>query len=143
MDDSQKRSSIEVEQIETDPAQAEVFRRSYRVPMEAREDFFVAIAGESYLLQDISAQGVGFSIEPDNYFPVGKVLSPCDLNLGTTQIMGLGAEVIHNSFGRLDKWVCGVRWLALRPDDERKIESVLQILKKELFESLELLPEAD
>mgnify|MGYP001318404758 CR=1 FL=1 len=143
MDNGQNKETIEFQEIKSDSSQSEITRKSYRVPAKERKDFSVTIEGTSYSLRDINTRGVGFPIESDSYFPKGMILSSCDLNLPGTSIKGLEGEIVHTSPDKVHGWVCGIRWLKTSTDEETKIVSVVQGLKKELFENGNLLSDME
>jgi len=72
-------------------------RQFFRVSIGKSGKRFVKIDQKKYSLVDISANGVSFSTSSGMEFPIGTVVSGCELDLGKDSINSLNGKIVHNS----------------------------------------------
>ncbi len=115
-------------------------RQSFRVSIGERNDCFVKIEQTKYILVDISANGVSFYTKSGKKFPIGTVLSGCELTLNKESIKDLKGRIVHNSSEPVHhehdietEWLCGMLWDDNQYDKEELIELNFESLKKDIL----------
>jgi len=115
-------------------------RQFFRVSIGKSGKRFVKIDQKKYSLVDISANGVSFSTSSGMEFPIGTVVSGCELDLGKDSINSLNGKIVHNSSETINsdsdiekKWLCGLIWDGLDSEKEKLLTSAFETLKKDVF----------
>jgi c-di-GMP-binding flagellar brake protein YcgR len=112
-------------------------RQFFRVSIDERNDCFVKIEQTKYRLVDMSVNGVSFYTKSGKKFPIGTVLSGCELTLNNESIKGLKGRIVHNSSEPVHhdhnietEWLCGMIWDDNQHDKKELIELNFEFLKK-------------
>ncbi|MCP3898666.1 MAG: PilZ domain-containing protein [Desulfobacteraceae bacterium] len=115
-------------------------RQFFRVSVDGYEKYYVKIDQKNYSLVDISVNGVCFYVDSGKKFPIGTIISGCNLNLNRDSISDLKGRVIHNSSESVNsdhdigtKWLCGLIWNNLSSKKGKLIESSFEVLKKDIL----------
>ncbi len=127
------KESIEFHSID-DSEVGSAIRKAFRVSVEEKKNYSVTIDSRKYPLADIGIKGVSFYINSAAEFPVGKVVSGLDLQLGSEHIQNLKGKVAHVSADGEKQWLCGLIWLNLKADKKKVLSSVIQSLKEEVLD---------
>ncbi|MDY0220946.1 MAG: PilZ domain-containing protein [Desulfobacterium sp.] len=134
--------SIEFQELIYDLQSTGQVRHSFRIPLDGSKQHLVWIHQASYPLIDIANHGVSFGIPSELDLMEGEILTECRLLLGDQTIEPVKAEVVHLSPGSDNDWICGIHWLDLDEDAVKRIEAIVQDLRKELFPG-KISPQAD
>ncbi len=112
-------------------------RQFFRVSICENDKYFVKVDQKKHLLVDLSVNGMCFLVDSGKEFPIGTIMSGCELVLNEDSIKCLKGKVVHNSSESVDsdhdmttQWLCGVTWSDLDSKKEELIESVVKVLKK-------------
>lgn len=115
-------------------------RQFFRVSVDENEKYFVRIDQKKYSLVDVSVNGVSFYVDSGKKFPIGTIISRCELKLNKDLMKGLKGKVVHNSSELVNndhnietKWLCGLIWNDLGSEKEKLIKSGFEILKKNIL----------
>ncbi|MEA1967167.1 MAG: PilZ domain-containing protein [Thermodesulfobacteriota bacterium] len=134
MDEQGQGESIEFQEVTDSLQLTDIVRTSFRIPVKEKTDIFVIIDKISYFLADVSAKGIGISIDSADSFSQGDILSKCELNILGKSMKGLKGEVVHLTPDIDGKWLYGIKWIDLSDDAEKILNSVFLDLKQELLE---------
>ncbi len=132
----EKQSSeefIEFQDIEDENSSEAVSRQCFRIPVSGKADFSFIIEDRTYSIVNISINGLGTLVDPDDSFFLGQTIEDCKLVLLKEKITGLTGEIVHCSQDVSGQRMCGIKWID--PDSRilKKIESILLSMQKELF----------
>ena len=113
-------------------------RQSFRVSIGENEKYFVKIDKKKYFLVDVSVNGVSFYANSGMEFPIGTIVSGCELKSNKDSINDLKGKIVHNSSepgngspNIENKWLCGMLWEDLNPVKEEFLLSCFDNLKKD------------
>lgn len=122
-------SSIELAPMPEDGGQK--VRRSFRIPLDPDDAVYIVIGTISYPVSNISPGGVGFSVQDNQRFEAGEILSPCRLQFKNFELTDLKAQVVHCSFSAQgsDLWQFGIQWLDMKNSRKKELEEMLVRLK--------------
>ncbi|OMH25579.1 hypothetical protein [Motiliproteus sp. MSK22-1] len=124
---------LEIEEIPSEPASAEVGRGLYRMPVREGMNFSVIINNIQYPLLDVSSRGVRISVEPETSIAAEDTVPDCRLILDKQVFSKLEGKIIHYSLDDDGEWICGINWINIDTSTEKEISEVLDNLRKELF----------
>ena len=115
-------------------------RQFFRVSIDKNNKYFVKIKQKKYSLADVSINGVSFFVKSGTEFPIGTILSDCELTFNKDSIKGLKGKIVHNSSESVNsnhdietQWLCGMLWEDFSADKEELLVSGFAILKKDIL----------
>ncbi|MCK5312890.1 MAG: hypothetical protein KAJ62_12310 [Desulfobacteraceae bacterium] len=115
-------------------------RQFFRVSIGENEKYFLRIDKKKYSLVDVSINGVSFYVHSGMEFPIGTIVSGCELKSNKDSIKDLKGKIVHNSSEPIsrgdnieNKWLCGMLWEDLDPGKEELLLSCFEILKKDVL----------
>ncbi|WP_428033364.1 PilZ domain-containing protein [Amphritea sp.] len=127
--------TLEFEEISCDSESILVSRKSYRLPIQDRDNNLLEANGKTYPLLDISTEGVCIGIEATSPISSEDIQPSCKLTLGGQSFDGLEGEVVHASLDGDGNWICGIQWLKVDEETLNSIEQMLVKLRKEIFDN--------
>ncbi len=115
-------------------------RQFFRISIDKNNDYFVKIKQKKYSLADVSINGVSFFVKSGTEFPIGTILSDCELIFNKESIKGLKGKIVHNSSEPVKsnhtvetQWLCGMLWEDIGGETEERLVSGFEILKKDIL----------
>ncbi|NOX33476.1 MAG: PilZ domain-containing protein [Deltaproteobacteria bacterium] len=126
--------SIEFNKIKDDSTLPEIVRKSFRVPVEAKENVWAVINKKRYSAQDICPNGIGIILENNSAFAVEQTLLNCELNIFNLLIKNLNGKVVHLSPGSGEKWQCGIKWMDMEKGAADQISKIVFKMKEQLLQ---------
>ena len=89
---------------------------------------------------DVSVNGVSFYANSGKEFPIGTIVSGCELKFNKNSIKALKGKIVHNSSESVDddhnietKWLCGMLWEDVDSEKEELLLSGFETLKKDIL----------
>ncbi len=128
--------SIELEEIPSDSESEQVTRKSYRLQVKHKTQFFLKIDECCFPLVDISDGGICIAVEADTEFPEDAVLKNCELILGDKHFYSLEGEIVHMSVDGDGNWISGIKWTLIDKQSHPDLEELLAHLRREFFENV-------
>ncbi len=125
--------SIEFQEIKEDTSIPKIVRKTFRIPIEDKEDIWVVINKKRYAVLDISLYGIGITLEKDSTFTIEQALLNCELNAFDVSIKKLKGQIVHLTSSKKGKWQCGVRWIDMEKETEDKILKIVSKMKNQLL----------
>jgi len=125
--------SIEFQEIKEDTSIPKIVRKTFRIPIEDKEDIWVVINKKRYAVLDISLYGIGITLEKDSTFTIEQALLNCELNVFDVSIKKLKGQIVHLTSSKGGKWQCGVRWIDMEKETEDKILKIVSKMKNQLL----------
>ncbi len=132
MDEQFAKNEIELKQVE------EAIRRSFRVPINSKDNCLISVGNESFLIADINLHGAAIFIDINFSFSKGQILSACNLSFGNKTIDELKCEVVRFSPASQTPMICGLKWFGIDSDQKKQIDIFCQTLKIKLLKAHEL-----
>ena len=115
-------------------------RQFFRVSISRNDKYFVEIDQKKYSLVDVSISGVSFYANSGKEFPIGTIVSGCELKFNKHSINGLKGKIVHNSSESVNndhnigtQWLCGMLWEDVGSKKEKLLLSGFEILKKDIL----------
>ncbi|MCK5100848.1 MAG: hypothetical protein KAR45_22250 [Desulfobacteraceae bacterium] len=115
-------------------------RQFFRVSISNNDKYFVEIDQKKYPLVDASVNGVSFYANSGKEFPIGTIVSGCELELNKNSINDLTGKIVHNSSESVNKdhnigtqWLCGMLWEDVNSEKEELLLSGFETLKKDVL----------
>lgn len=127
--------TLEIEEISSESESGSVSRKSYRLPLRNKENYFLEVDSNTYPLLDISIDGVCIAVHVTTPISLGDIKSTCNIIFGDKVLACLEGKVVHTSFDCDGNWICGIHWLNIDEDSSKNIEQALHALRKEMFEN--------
>jgi hypothetical protein len=128
--------SIELEEIPSDSESEQVTRKSYRLQVKHKKQFFLKIDECCFPLVDISDSGICISVQADTEFPQDAILKSCELILGDRSFDNLEGEIVHMSVDGDGNWISGIKWTLIDEKTHPDLEELLAHLRREFFENV-------
>ncbi len=125
--------SIEFQEIKEDTSIPKIVRKSFRIPIDVKNDVWVVINKNRYSVLDISVNGISISLEKDSGVTTEQALLNCELNIFDVSIKKLKGEIVHLTSSKEGKWRCGVRWIDMGKVTEDKIFKIISKMKDQLL----------
>ena len=125
---------MELGEFENDSLINKILRKTFRIPLKEGGDSVVVIAGVTHPLIDLSHNGICCCLEAGETLDSAGLLFGCKLHLQGMDITGLTGKVIHCSLGKDNRLVCGIQWVKMDPEIEKKIESIVDSFRKKMFQ---------
>lgn len=128
--------SIELEEIPSDSESEQVTRKSYRLQVKDKKQFFLKVDECCFPLVDISDSGICIAVIAGTEFPKDAMLKNCQLVLGDKSFYNLEGEIVHRSVDEDGNWISGVKWTFIDEQNHPDLEELLADLRREFFENV-------
>ncbi len=128
---SHAEESIEFQVINDEISSQTLARRYFRIPITDKSEFSLIIGEKIYSIVNISINGMGIFVAPDDNIYLGQVLNNCEPIISGQKITGLKGKIIHCSRNISEQRMCGIQWIELTSDNRNKIKSILINLQKQ------------
>ncbi len=110
-----------------------IVRKSFRIPLKDPDIVWVNIEGSKYPIRDICLDGIGITLENPSAFTISQIIKDCELHIGDKTITGLNGRVVHFSLNSGKDWQCGIQWISIADESEKKMTDIVSQLKKEFL----------
>ncbi|MFA5902778.1 MAG: hypothetical protein WC836_02500 [Desulfobacula sp.] len=125
--------SIEFDRIKEDSPLPKIVRKSFRVPVDDKQNIRVLINDKPYPLQDIGLDGIGITAKDNLAFFVDQPLSNCELTCFDVVVKNLNGRIVHVSAALDQDWKYGIQWKGLEKDKSDLISDIVHKLKEQLL----------
>lgn len=130
---SPDKDSVQPLVIEKEEALRQILRHGFRVPVALSQQMFVTFAGDSYVVFNLSAEGVGVYLNRAGQLEVQTRLRGASLSLAGQSFVVDGTVVHLSNDGA--HYLCGIELTAMTPECQTAIQEYLQKSKSALFTS--------
>ena len=117
--------TIEFQKTKENIPLPEIVRKSFRIPIEDKENGWVVINGNRYPVLDICLDGIGIALENDSVFTIEQKLLNCELTIFNELIKNLNGQIVHLTSDQDKNLQCGIQWVDM---DETAIDQISQIV---------------
>ncbi|MCD4721498.1 MAG: hypothetical protein K8S13_16795 [Desulfobacula sp.] len=128
--------SIEFQKTKENISLSEIVRKSFRVPIEDKENVWVLINKKRYQVLDICLDGIGIALEKDSAFITEQALLNCELNIFNVLIKNLNGQIVHLTSDKDKKLQCGVQWIDLEKGAIDQISEIISKMKEQLLKDV-------
>jgi len=125
--------SIEFDKIKEESPLPKIIRKSFRVPVEDKNNIWVLINDKKYPVQDICPDGIGITTEDSQTFLVDQRISNCELNYFDQSVKPLSGHIVHVSAALGQDWKYGIQWKDLEKKAADRILAIVCKLKEQLL----------
>ncbi len=125
--------SIEFQKTKENIPLPEIVRKSFRIPIDDKENGWVVINKNRYQVLDICLDGIGISLEKDSEFATEQALLNCELTLFNVLIKNLNGKIIHLTSDKDKNLQCGIQWIDMEKGAIDQILEIVSNMKKQLL----------
>ncbi|MDD5757755.1 MAG: PilZ domain-containing protein [Desulfobulbaceae bacterium] len=118
---------------EKEEALRQILRHGFRVPVGQSQQMFMTFAGDSYVVFNLSANGVGVYLNRAGQFEVETRLQGASLSIAG-QSFAVDGTVVHLSNDGAH-YLCGIELTDMTPACQAAVHDYLQKSKSALFTS--------
>ncbi len=119
--------------VEIDFSVDTIVRKAFRVPLEISHNVWITIGNNRYPVRDISATGVGITLENPLSFTVSQIIGNCELSMDGQVIKDLEGRVVHFSLNSDKEWQYGIQWFRMNQSTADRISETVFKLKDKLL----------
>ena len=127
--------SIEFQNIKEDSSSSGIVRKSFRIPIEDKENVWVLINKKRYSVRDISTCGVGILLENNSRFIIEQALLNCEFSIFNVSIKKLNGKIVHLSFDKGGNLQCGIQWIDMEKKIADQISEIVFKMKEQLLKN--------
>lgn len=129
----QDNASVQPLVAEKEEALRQILRHGFRVPVAQSQQMFVTFAGDSYVVFNLSANGVGVYLNKVGQLEVQTRLQGASLSIAG-QSFAVDGTVVHLSNDGAH-YLCGIELRDMSPECQEAVREYLRKSKDALFTS--------
>ncbi len=126
-------NSIEFQPMPGDSQEGDTVRHSFRIPASHKDNVLAVFYNKTYTVVNLSPVGIAIHTDSCLEFEYGQIIDDGQLVLGSRQINGLSAKVVHCSVHDSGELQFGLAWLNMSPDDQERLQTILEQMKIRVF----------
>ncbi|NWH04298.1 PilZ domain-containing protein [Desulfobacter latus] len=104
-------------------------RHLFRVPVSLKDDIWINVSENEYLVNNLSAGGVAVIVNSCIEFYFGQIINDARLRIEDLYITGICVKAIHCSVNDSGRFQFGFQWLDMSTENKKMLEQVLEQLK--------------